>query len=95
MGKDLQGETFTFSWFSRVLRKLFLEYKCLSLFILHNEYLWPRQYKNIFAKTLMVLKPQIFRPVNLSLSMVWNSSEITKLKILNLKCFSSVNIFVP
>ena len=57
-----------FSRFSRVPRKFFREYKCFSLIILNNEYLWPRQHKNISAKTSMVLTPRIFSPVNLSLS---------------------------
>ena len=63
--------------FSGVPQKFLCEYKHLSLIILNNEYLWPRQCKNISVKTLMALKPQIFSPANLSLSMVchtilWN-----------------------
>ena len=45
-----------FSRFSGVPRKFFREYKCLSLIILNNEYLWPRQCENISVKTSMALK---------------------------------------
>ena len=62
MGKDLLGYTFTFSWFSGVLRKFFCEYKRLSLIVLNNKHLWPRQRKNISVKILMALKPWIFSP---------------------------------
>ena len=65
-GKICWTKLSCFSWFSGVPRKFFCEYKCLSLFILNNEYLWPRQRKNISAKTLMLLKPRIFSPANLS-----------------------------
>ena len=41
-----------------------------SLFILNNEYLWPRQCENISVKTSMALKLRIFSPANLSLSTV-------------------------
>ena len=60
-----------FSRFSGVLQKFFCEYKRLSLSILNNEHLWLRQHESISAKTSMVLKPQIFSPVNLSPSTVW------------------------
>ena len=44
--------------------KVFHEYKCLSLIVLNNEHLWPRQHESISLKTLMVLKPRIlFSPV--------------------------------
>ena len=59
-----------FSWFSGVLQKFFHEYKRLSLIVLNNEYLWPRQRESISVKTLMALKPQIFSLANLSPSTV-------------------------
>ena len=46
-----------FSRSSGVLQKFFREYKCLSLIILNNEHLWPRQCETICVKTSMVLKP--------------------------------------
>ena len=64
-----------FSQFSGVLQKFFREYKCLSLLVLNNEHLWSRQHKSISVKTLMMLKPQIFSPANLSPSTV--SAQIT------------------
>ena len=59
-----------FSRFSGVPQMFFCEYKCLSLFILNNEYWWLNYCKDISTKTLMALKPRIFTPANLSLSMV-------------------------
>ena len=59
-----------FSRFSGVPRKVFHEYKCISLIILNNEHLWPRRCKSISVKTLMALKPQIFSSANLFLSTV-------------------------
>ena len=44
------GLNFRVFQFSGVPRKFFREYKCFSLIILSNEYLWPRQHKNISAK---------------------------------------------
>ena len=44
--------------------------KCLSLIILNNEYLWPRQRENISVKTSMAFKLRIFSPANLSPSTV-------------------------
>ena len=60
-----------FSWFSRVRRKFFREYKCLFIFkwvLMHC--LWPTQCENISAKTSMALKPRMFSPANLSPSTV-------------------------
>ena len=37
----------------------------LPLIVLNNDHLWPRKQDIICVKTLMVLKPQIFTPVNL------------------------------
>ena len=42
------------------------------LIIVNNEYLWPRQRKNISAKTSISMKPWIFNPVNLSPSTVYS-----------------------
>ena len=44
--------------------------KYLSLIVLNNKHLWPRQRESISVKTLMALKLQIFSPANLSLSTV-------------------------
>ena len=69
-GKIHWAKLLRYSWFSRVPRKFFREYKYLSLIILNNEYLWPRQHENISVKTSMALKPRIFSPANLSSSTV-------------------------
>ena len=50
----------------RSTAKIFHEYKPLSVRIINNEQLWPRQHENISVKTLMALKPWIFSPANLS-----------------------------
>ena len=42
-GKIRWAKLLQFSRFSGVLRKFFREFKHLSLIILNNEYLWPRQ----------------------------------------------------
>ena len=55
-----------FSWFLGVTQKCFCECKCLSLIVLSNEHLRPRQHESMSVKTLMALKPQIFSPANLS-----------------------------
>ena len=44
-GKIHWAKLLRFSWFSRVPRKLFREYKPLSLIILNNKYFWQRQCK--------------------------------------------------
>ena len=63
---------FAFFMVLRSTAKVFRKYKCLSLTVLNNEYLWPRQCKTISVKTLMALKLEIFSPANLSLSTVWH-----------------------
>ena len=68
--KILWVKLLRFSWFSGVLRKFFREYKCLSLIVLNNEHLWPRQCESISVKTSMALKLQIFSLANLSPSTV-------------------------
>ena len=55
-GKICWAKLSHFLQFSGVQQKIFREYKCLSLIILNNEYLWPSQRKNISAKTLIALK---------------------------------------
>ena len=65
-GKIFWAKLLHFSWFLGVMQKFFREYKCLSLIVLNNEHLWPRQRKSISVKTLMTLKLQIFSPANLS-----------------------------
>ena len=69
-GKICWAKLLHFSRFSRAPQKFFHEYNCLFLIILNNEYLWPRQCKNISLKTSMALKPRIFNPANLSPSTV-------------------------
>ena len=54
----------------------FHEYKDLSIILLDNKHLWPRQCESISVKTLMAMKPQIFSPVNLSLSTVYCECSI-------------------
>ena len=66
MGKICWAKLSRFSQFSGVPQKYFRKYKCLSLIVLNNEQIWPRQHESISVKTLMVLKPQIFSPANLS-----------------------------
>ena len=65
-GKIFWAKLLRFSWFLGVTRKFFCEYKCLSLIVLNNEHLWPRQPESISVKTLMALKLQIFSLANLS-----------------------------
>ena len=51
MGKDSLGKTFAFFIVLPEYRKSFSVNISASLyFILNNEYLWPKQRKNIFAK---------------------------------------------
>ena len=64
-GKIRWAKLSRFPRFSGVPRKFFRGYKRLSLIILNNEYLWPRQRKSISVKTSMAFKPRIFSPVNL------------------------------
>ena len=49
-GKIHWAKLLCFSWFSRIPRKLFHEYKLLSLIILNNKYCWPRQCKVFLQK---------------------------------------------
>ena len=65
-GKICWAKLLHFSFFLGVTRKFFREYKHLSLIVLNNEHLWPRQHESISVKTLMALKPPIFSPANLS-----------------------------
>ena len=53
--------------------KVFHEYKRLSLIVLNNENLCPRQCKSISMKTLMTLKLRILSQAYLSLSTVYKS----------------------
>ena len=78
-GKICWAKLSRFLWFSGVPQKFFCEYKCLSLIVLNNEHLWPRQHESISVKTSMALKPRIFSPANLSLSTVydWQCSYFT------------------
>ena len=48
-GKICWASLSHFSWFSGVLQKFSREYKGLSLLVLNNEHLWPRQDKSISA----------------------------------------------
>ena len=56
--------------------KVFCEYKRLSLIVLNNEHLCPRQCESISVKASMMLKPRIFSPENLSPSTVYNSVHV-------------------
>ena len=69
-GKIYWAKLLCFSQFSGVPWNFLREYKGLSLIVLNNEHLWPRQQKSIAVKTLMMLKLWIFNPANLSLSTV-------------------------
>ena len=71
MGNICWAKRFCFSWFSGVPQQFFVNIaKCLSLIVLNNEYLWPRQHESISMKSLMALKPRLFSPTNLSPPMV-------------------------
>ena len=56
--------------------------------------LWPRQHENIFAKTSMALKPQIFSPANLFPSTVCNNHRAVGLpdsiKRKSIDCFNRI-----
>ena len=54
-----------FHGFSGVPWKFFCEYKHLSLIVLNNEHLWPKQCESISMKTSMALKPWAFISANL------------------------------
>ena len=69
-GKIRWAKLSGFSRFSRVPQKFFHEYNRLSLTVLNNEHLWPRQCESISVKTSTALQPQMFSPANLSLSTV-------------------------
>ena len=75
-----KGEIFTgLNFCAGIPHKFFHEYKCLSVIVLNNEHLWPRECESISLKTSMALKLQIFSPANLSPSMVhilWLLSSI-------------------
>ena len=56
-------------------RESFREYKYLSLIVLNNEHLWPRQCESISVKTSMGLKPRIFSPANFSPSAIFHQAH--------------------
>ena len=63
----VNGEIFTgLNFRAGIPRKFFHEYKCLSVIVLNNQHLWPRECESISLKTSMALKLQIFSPANLS-----------------------------
>ena len=65
-----------FHGFSGVPWKFFCEYKHLSLIVLNNEHLWPKQCESISMKTLMALKSWVFISANLSPSTVVSKLQL-------------------
>ena len=68
-----------FSRFSRVPRKFYHEYKCLSIIVLNNKHFSPGQRENISAKTSIGLKTRMFSPANLSPSMILLTAVVTEI----------------
>ena len=89
-GEIFAGLNFRVFAVFRSTAKVFRGYTCHPLYILNNEYLWPRQRENISAKTSMVLKPRILSPANLSPSTVYYSKLYSVLK--SSTCHINTNI---
>ena len=67
-GKTHWAKLPQFSWFSRVLRKFFRDYKCFSFIIVKtsmNKHFCPRKHESIYINNSMGLKLRTSRPVNL------------------------------